>query len=255
MTPWVRALLTANVIMFLLTASMPGAFGALALVPALILVRPWTLVTYMFLHAGIGHILFNMLSLFFFGPRLEARLGGRTFIALYLVSGLTGAVASAVLSPAAAVVGASGAIYGVMLGYARYWPKDTILIWGVLPVPARGLVIGMTVLNLWQGMGGPMLGGGGIANFAHLGGFLGAWAYLVWWERRSPAARFKARANPVARAGSVSDIIRWASIKPDGLHPINREELERLQGKIAAGGATQLTPDEVAYLNRLSERT
>ena len=253
MTPWVRALVTANVIMFLLTASMPGAFGALALVPALILARPWTLLTYMFLHAGIGHILFNMLSLFFFGPRLEARLGGRSFITLYLLSGLTGAVLSSVLSPWAAVVGASGAIYGVMLGYARYWPKDTILIWGVLPVPARGLVIGMTVLNLWQGLGAPTMGGGGVANFAHLGGFLGAWAYLAWWERSSPAAQFKVRANATARAGTSRDITRWASIKPDGLHPINREELERLQRKIAAGEAGQLTPEEVAFLNRLAE--
>jgi membrane associated rhomboid family serine protease len=250
MTPWVRALLTANLIMFLLTTSMPEAFGALALVPALVLLRPWTLVTYMFLHAGIGHIFFNLLSLYFFGPRLEARLGGRRFIALYLVSGLTGALASSLLSPGAAVVGASGAIYGVMLGYARYWPRDTIFIWGVLPVPARGMVIGMTALNLWQGLGGPQAGGGGIANFAHLGGFLGAWAYLVWWERNSPATRFKARANG---AGSIGDITRWSTIKPDGLHPVNREELERLQGKIAAGEAGQLTPDEQAFLNRLAE--
>jgi len=250
MPPWVRALLTANVIMFLLTASMPGAFGALVLVPALVLVRPWTLVTYMFLHAGVGHILFNMLSLFFFGPRLEERLGGRRFIALYLVSGLTGALASSLFSPGAAVVGASGAIYGVMLGYARYWPRDTILIWGVLPVPARGLVIGMTALNLWQGLGVARAGGGGIANFAHLGGFLGAWAYLVWWERRSPAAQFKARASA---ARSLGDVTRWSSIRPDGLHPINREELERLQRKIAAGEVGQLTPDERAFLNRLAE--
>lgn len=249
MTPWVRALLSANVIMFLLTASMPGVFGALALVPALVLVRPWTLVTYMFLHAGLGHIFFNMLALYFFGPRLEAQLGGQRFISLYLVSGLTGAVASSVLSPGAAVVGASGAIYGVMLGYARYWPKDTIFIWGVLPLPARGLIIGMTLLNLWQGLGVPRAGGGGIANFAHLGGFLGAWAYLVWWERRSPAARFKARASA---AGNSGDVARWSSIKPEGLHPINREELERLQRKIAAGEAGQLTPDEKAFLNRLA---
>jgi membrane associated rhomboid family serine protease len=250
MTPWVRTLLAANVIMFLLTASMPETFGALVLVPALVLVRPWTLVTYMFLHAGIGHIFFNMLCLFFFGPRVEARLGGQRFIALYLVSGLTGALASSLLSPGAAVVGASGAIYGVMLGYARYWPKDTILIWGVLPVPARGLVIGMTALNLWQGLGGPVAGSGNIANFAHLGGFLGAWAFLVWWERNSPTARFKARASAV---GSQSDVTRWSGIKGDGLHPVNREEMERLQQKIAAGEAGQLTPDEKAFLNRLAE--
>ena len=88
MTPWVIRLIVANVVVFFLEASVPGVKGWGELVPALMLVRPWTLVTYMFLHAGAGHILFNMLGLYFFGPRLEVRLGGSRFLALYFTSGI-----------------------------------------------------------------------------------------------------------------------------------------------------------------------
>jgi len=251
MTPWVRTLITANVLMFFLTSSSPALFEELALVPTVVFMRPWTLVTYMFLHAGFAHIFWNMFSLFFFGPRVEARLGGGNFIRLYLFSGLVGAVASAVVMPGAAVVGASGAIFGVTLAYARYWPRDTILLWGILPIPARGLVIGLAIMNVWQGFG-VSLGGGGIANFAHLGGFLGGWLYLVWWEQSSPAARFKSKATAPMRGGGITDIVRWSQISADGLHPVNREELLRLQKRIADGEASQLTPDEKAFLNRLS---
>jgi hypothetical protein len=72
----------------------------------------------------------------------------------------------------------------------------------------------------------------------------------VWSERTLPAARFKARAGT---GGSLGDVTRWSNIKPHGLHPVNREELERLQGMIAAGEAARLTPDERAFLNRLAE--
>ena len=91
MTPWVMRLIMANAAMFLLQLAGPeGLTQSLAFVPALALTRPWTIITYMFLHGGIGHIFFNMLSLFFFGPRLESRLGGRQFLVLYFVSGIWG---------------------------------------------------------------------------------------------------------------------------------------------------------------------
>ena len=88
MTPWVRRLIIANVIMFFLQVAMPGITSMLDLVPALVLIRPWTLVTYMFLHGGLMHILFNMLTLYFFGPRVEERMGSRRFLILYFVSDL-----------------------------------------------------------------------------------------------------------------------------------------------------------------------
>ncbi|HEX5580216.1 MAG TPA: rhomboid family intramembrane serine protease, partial [Gemmatimonadaceae bacterium] len=87
MTPVVRALLFANVAMFFLQQTLQGQTIFLELVPRWILLRPWTIVTYMFLHGSFTHILFNMIALFFFGPRVEERLGSRQFTSLYFLSG------------------------------------------------------------------------------------------------------------------------------------------------------------------------
>ncbi|HET9949990.1 MAG TPA: rhomboid family intramembrane serine protease, partial [Longimicrobiales bacterium] len=140
MTPWVRRLLVANVVVFLLMGFAGDLYQVLVLYPPWVLRYPWTLVTYMFLHAGIGHLLFNMLGLFFFGPRLETRLGSRRFLVLYFVSGLGGALLTFVFAPNAAVVGASAAVLGVLMGFAMFWPRERIYIWGILPLEAWLLV-------------------------------------------------------------------------------------------------------------------
>ena len=92
MTPWVIRLLTANVVVYFLTASMPRVAELLAFVPAVAYQRPWTVVTYMFVHGSFTHLLFNMIGLFFFGPRIEDRLGERSFLFLYFLAGLGGAL-------------------------------------------------------------------------------------------------------------------------------------------------------------------
>ncbi len=254
MTPWVQKLLIANVAVFFLTQIVPNITTHLMFVPFLVLVRPWTLVTYMFLHAGLMHLLFNMIALFFFGPRLEQRLGGKQFLALYFLSGITGAVLSFPFTPHAAIVGASGAVYGVLIGFAMYWPRERIYIWGILPIEARVLVIILTALSLYGGVGGS---GGNVAHFAHLGGFLGGFLYLKWWERRSPAARFRAKAKPKQKSSSPSataDIGRWQRIKREDMHPVNREELDRILDKISATGVSSLTNSEREFLERFSAR-
>jgi rhomboid family protein len=250
-TPGVLGLLVANVGMYLVTKQFPGLVRALMLVPVLIPERPWSVVTYMFLHAGFWHIAFNMIALFFFGPRVEARLGRRRFFFLYFISGLMGAVTS-LITPFAAIIGASAAIFGVMLGYARYWPRDLILIWGIIPIPARWFVIGMTALSLFAGFGGLE---SGVAHFAHLGGFLGGWLYLLWIERHSSAVRFRVKATrpPARHESPAAALERWRKIRLDDLHPVNREEVSRLLRKVA-DGTTPLTPEERAVLDRFSER-
>jgi membrane associated rhomboid family serine protease len=250
MTPWVRRLLVANVIVFFLTMMFPYLRYALAFIPLGIVRQPWTawsVVTYMFVHADIWHILFNMLILFFFGPRLEVRLGSGKFLALYLVSGLTAAAVSATFSPSAAIIGASGAVFGVQLAYARYWPRDLIYIWGVLPVEARWLVIVLAAISLYAGFSGAM---SGIAHFAHLGGFAGGWAYLKWIESRSPARRWKKQVQPPEEKPRNADLARWRGIDRSAVHPVNREELDRLMTKIEERGVGSLTPDERALLDR-----
>ena len=114
-TPWVKRLLIANGVMFLVTwafsAGFSGLFEYAAFLPSAVLTRPWTLVTYMFVHAGPMHVIFNMLSLFFFGPVLEERWGGKEFLKFYLLCGLGGALAACIF-PNTPIVGASAAIIG-----------------------------------------------------------------------------------------------------------------------------------------------
>jgi len=247
-TRWVLTLIVANVAVFLMTILRPDLVNQFAFVPAAILDRPWTIVTYMFLHGGWSHIIFNMLGLLFFGPRLEVFLGEKRFLSLYAVGGLTAALVSSIVMPQVSIIGASGAVYGVFLGFAFFWPRETIYVWGVFPIEARWLAVLMTVISLFGGFGG---GGDGIAHFAHLGGFLGAYLYLKWAVKQS-------REQKVPKPESVKirheDLSRWEKIDRDKLHEVNREEFDRIREKLASGGAAGLTPSEKAFLDRFSNR-
>lgn len=261
-TPWVTRLLAANVAIFFLFQMMP-ALGLLerqlVLVPAAVLARPWTPFTYMWLHAGIGHLFFNMLALYFFGPRLEQRMGSTHFLALYLVSGLGGAALSFVnplapgVIPRTGIVGASGAIYGVMLAFAMVWPQERVMIWGIIPLEVRLMVLLTAAYAMWAGFSGAS---SGTAHFAHLGGYVGAWLYLAWADRKSASRQFRRRVDTAlyGRATPVASEPQWGSIRRDGLHALNLEELDRLEAKARTLGASSLTPDERAFLHRLTLR-
>lgn len=252
MTAWVMRLLAANGILFLLQMTIPGFGDPLVLVPGLLLQRPWTLISYMFLHGGLGHIFFNMLALFFFGPRLELRLGSRNFLILYLASGIAGALASLIFTPWVAIIGASGAVFGVMLGFAYFWPRDQILIWGILPIEARWLILAMTALALLGGF----TGGDGVAHWAHLGGFAGGFLSLKFFEWSSPAKAFRRRMTPAApRETTESSLARWKRIRREELHEVNRAELDRILDQISAQGIGSLTQSDREFLERFSARS
>lgn len=261
MTPWIRKLVIANAVVYLITqytAVGPILANLMALRPdpLLTLRQPWTPITYMFVHANFMHIFFNMLVLFFFGPRLEMRLGGARFIRLYFLSGLAGALLSMafLLGPPVPIIGASGAVYGVLMGFAILWPRDAIYIWGIVPVQARWLVGVMTVMTVFLGFGG---GQDGVAHFAHLGGFLGGYLYMRRIERNAPHRKFKEQAYAADRrrpGRDGEDVRRWANIQLEGLHEVNRDEVERLQAKITELGVATLTLEERAFLNRFSRQ-
>jgi membrane associated rhomboid family serine protease len=188
-TPWVKRLLIANLVVFLVTLALPVLEGYLAFRPMLVLTRPWTLVTYMFVHAGFWHLLGNMLGLFFFGGPLEERWGSREFLKFYLITGLAGALLSFVFVNAA-IVGASAAVYGIMLAFALYWPDNPVYIWGIFPVKVKWLVaflIGISVLSAVTGSQN------GTAHLAHLGGAAAAFLYL---KSRAVALRRRQQAAP-----------------------------------------------------------
>jgi len=247
MTPWVKRLLIANVGVFFLQLTVPGVTQLLMFAPSYVLQRPWSVVTYMFAHSpgSFTHILFNMIGLFFFGPRVEERLGSSHFIRLYLFSGVIGALLSIVFNQGGYIVGASGAVYGVLLAFAKYWPRERIYIWGVLPVEAWLLVLIYTGLSLFGGF----TGGGNVAHFAHLGGFLGAWLYLVWLDRRSPRRQWKAKLETPPKKVEIGN---WRGINTASIHEVNRAEVDRILDKISASGVDSLTPAERTFLSHFA---
>lgn len=151
----------------------------------------WQPFTYMFVHGGLQHLLFNMLGLFFFGSYVERELGSKEFLLYYLLTGTLAGLfsfASYALTGAWGVrlVGASGAVYAVLLAFAVINPRARIYIWGILPVPAAVLVGAYTVMGLWSAIFGY---GGNIAHLTHLAGFGFGALYFPVRHRVNPLRR------------------------------------------------------------------
>lgn len=253
LTPWVKKLLIANIAVFMLSQSMPVVQYYGALIPVAVLSRPWTPITYMFLHAGFGHIFFNMLGLFVFGPRIEQRIGGPDFLKLYFLGGLGGAALSFVFTPTAPVVGASAATYGICTAFAMYWPRERLYIYGIFPIEAWLAIALAITWSIWSGITNP---GSGIADWAHLGGIGFAFAFMRWreWRRGAPKREFQKQTMPQSM-GAMTDtaaIQRWAAINTALLHELNRQEVEHLLRKARADGVRGLTPAERAFLDRMA---
>jgi membrane associated rhomboid family serine protease len=182
-----KALIGANVAVFVAQLFAPWLTETFGLVPLLVVRRfwVWQLATYMFLHGGVWHILFNMLALWMFGVELEQIWGTRQFLKFYFVTGIGAAALTVAFSLLpfgvshqlyqSDVIGASGAIYGLLLAYALYFPNRPIYMYLVFPIPAKYFALLMGVLEFYASFSG---GGGGIANATHLGGLLVAYLYL-----------------------------------------------------------------------------
>jgi membrane associated rhomboid family serine protease len=138
----------------------------------------WQLFSYMFIHAGFTHILFNMLALWMFGMELEHLMGSRKFLIFYLLCGLGGGIANLVVAPmftsVGPTVGASGAVYGVLLAFGMLFPERPIYIYFLLPIKAKYFVVMYMAFEIFSI--GSM---DGIAHFAHLGGALVGFLYLI----------------------------------------------------------------------------
>ncbi|OFW48484.1 MAG: hypothetical protein A3G77_13450 [Acidobacteria bacterium RIFCSPLOWO2_12_FULL_68_19] len=200
LTPAIKVLVAANVAVFLVSLVIPAVTLLLGLRPADVVERLylWQPLTYMFLHGGIFHILFNMLALWMFGVELERAWGSRYFTKFYFVAGGGAALTTFILSLApqlgdqlyySLTIGASGAVYGVLLAYGLYFPHRPIYMYFVFPIPAKYFVMIIGAISLLASMGGP---GGGIAHTTHLGGLVAAYLYLKG-GRIHPLAEIKYR--------------------------------------------------------------
>jgi membrane associated rhomboid family serine protease len=169
----------------------------LSMIPALVIKKGWvwTFVTYMFVHGGFSHILFNMLALFIFGVQVERYMGSREFLLFYFITGTLAGVFSFVvyyLTGAYGVIlmGASGAIFAVELAYAVFYPDSIIYLWGILPLRAPVMVLGFTALELVSSVFGLSRG---VAHLTHLAGFGFAWLYFLIRFGINPWKRLRLR--------------------------------------------------------------
>jgi len=261
MTPWVRRLIVANLVVFLLQVTLfvsPEFVNTFGFAPLVARARPWTFVTYMFLHAGPLHLAVNLLALFVFGPQVEERMGSWPFLGYYLLCGLGGAGLSFVLmqfKPVGAVVGASAAVYGVLLAFAWASPNEPINVFPLPePVPAKWLVTFFVAVSLVLAL---FPSSDGVAHLAHLGGFATGFLYLKLADwRLGRAERHLRRASQPSvlvhpgRAARASDAPKRGRVERDPA----QAEIDRVLDKISARGIDSLTPAERRFLAEMSRK-
>ena len=239
--------------------------------------RWWSVGTYMFVHAGVLHLVANMYALYVFGPRVEHAWGYRKFAWFYLICGLGGVGFEMLFIRGSGLVGASAPVFGVLTAYAMQWPDDELYLVFIVPMRARTLAAGMFGFNLVLGLIGTT-DGANVAYFAHFGGAIVAYVYMRMAATTSmdqvrqrvanlPDADEPPRAIPRnlprrERGDEVDDIVAKskaiASKRVASLTPTSRrreakaEELNRVLDKISEQGIDSLTSDERKVLEDVS---
>lgn len=265
MTPWVFRLIITNAVVLLLmeTVLTSGAFMAsVALAPDDVLRRPWTLVTYMFVHGGLVHLLLNSLVLYMFGAPVEQRMGSSRFLSFYFLCGVGAAIFAvllqAVFPMSRLVVGASGAVLGVTVAFAMLWPDAELLLFPIpIPLKARTLAIALVSLDALMAVVSLSRGSAGIAYDVHLGGALAAW---IWFRAQSytqfrPAStrRPAQRPVPVPHEGEAHAVLPQRPRRRVDADPV-AAEMDRVLDKISAHGMESLTPAERKFLDDVAEK-
>jgi membrane associated rhomboid family serine protease len=179
--PAIRALIIANAVMFVIRLIFPDITLYLGLIPSAVFeqLRLWQPLTYMFLHSGLFHILFNMLALWMFGCDLERRWGSPFFLKYFTICVAGGGLLNALLLPnqTGPSIGASAGIYGLLLAYALLYPNRIIYFYFLFPLKMKHFVMIIGAISLYSSIAAT---GSGIAHLAHLGGMAFGYVYLRW---------------------------------------------------------------------------
>lgn len=258
-----------NVVMYLVLAA-PGTqlYYSLALKTADIRgLQLYELISSMFLHASFSHILFNMWGVFLFGALVAPHLGVKKFITLYMISGIVGNLLWILFnwnSPAY-LVGASGAVFGVMLAAAMMEPnQEFIMLLFPVPIKAKTMVIVYGIIEIFS----ELQKSSNIAHLAHLGGFVGAYIFLKFFYKGrlawDPLAKLGGRGSRSAkppRGWNVHDAKSQDNYRSDSgkdsydpARPVSPRDVDRILDKISQSGINSLTDDERSALKRAREQ-
>lgn len=223
----------------------------------------WQFVTYMFLHAGFAHIFFNMWGLYLFGSAILPRLGTARFLTLYFLSGISGAMLWLALNWGSniPIVGASGAVFGVMMAAAMLYPSMRIqLLFPPIPMQMKTFVTVYAVIEIISEFSQTR---GGIAHLAHLGGFISAYFYIrsiygnqVWdifgFLRRLKPPKTRSSSSKMPKDWKVYSNPSQPSSRSSQSSLVSQEEINRLLDKISEHGMQSLSQEELETLKRAS---
>jgi membrane associated rhomboid family serine protease len=229
---------------------------------------PWQLFTYMFIHAGFMHIFFNMLALWMFGMQLENTMGSRKFLLFYLLCGIGGGLTNLLVAPlftaVGPTVGASGAIYCVLLAFGMLFPDQLIFIYFFIPLKAKYFVIIYMAIEIFS-----VSSSDGVAHFAHLGGALVGFLFLLSDGYQLGASFRRPRSNvfnsPFTRRSSSSSSDSFTNVSDAHVYDIRdhqasgeaielQKRIDEILDKINKGGYQSLTEEEKRLLFEASKK-
>ncbi len=280
--PVIKTLIITNVVVFLLMM-VGGAYTIgdtrlsniimrfFALMPLGWGFLPWQLVTYLFMHGGFFHLFFNMFILWMFGMELENMWGSKKFLTFYLICGVGAGLIHMFVSPifagVAPTIGASGAVYGVLLAFAMMFPDRLIFLYFLFPVKAKYFVGFLIILGLFMGISGTR---DGIAHFAHLGGAFVAFLYILSDRGKLPFKQWfagfkqKTSSSNLRYHSGQQDIqdAKYYDIKEDKSKReqmkedpgIDQDRIDEILDKISKSGYQNLTEEEKRILFEASQR-
>lgn len=273
--PVIKMLLLANVVIFFVSGFLDnfliGEIPLRYILAEIFYLFPlgagfqiWQLFTYMFMHAGFSHIFFNMFALWMFGMELENEMGSRKFLYYYFVCGIGAGLCNLFVAPlfteVGPTVGASGAVYGVLLAFGMMFP-DRIVFMYFLPMPAKFLVGLYMALELYAGVTGTR---DGVAHFAHLGGAAVGFLFLLFDSNGFPGENiFNRIADKFSHRGNGDDWyknnrasyhIEKEEYSSDKTENVNQEEIDTILDKIAKHGYAQLSDEEKKILFDASKK-
>ena len=259
--PAIKTIIIANVAVFLFQSSAIGplltTLGALWPLGSNnasgYSFHVWQLVTYMFLHGSMPHIFFNMFALWIFGAEIENYWGTRHFTAYYFICGIGAAVINllATMGDPNPTVGASGAIYGVLLAFGMMFPDRYIYLYFLFPVKAKYFVAGYAFIEFISGFGSRAMGSGSdVAHFAHLGGMLVGFIYITFKRQEWSIDRWFR--NLIKSGRKQKGPVLWQGKQRD--EEPSEKEIDAILDKISSRGYDSLTTEEKRKLLKAGKR-
>ncbi|MDT9546562.1 MAG: rhomboid family intramembrane serine protease [Chlorobium sp.] len=246
MPPAIKAIIVANIAVFLLQYFTPlGNFIFIqgSLWPAASEnFRIWQPFTYMFMHGGTTHLFFNMFALWMFGAEIENYWGTKEFTWYYFVCGVGAAIINllATMGTLYPTVGASGAVYGILLAFGMMFPGRYIFLYFLFPIKAKYFIAGFALIEFMSGLGSRSMGSGSnIAHFAHLGGMLIGFIYITLKRRDiNPAQQLRKMFERTKKSGATIHPLKQNSGRA------TEEEIDRILDKISRSGYSSLSKGE-----------